>query len=57
MIPVLGVVLTCLISMAPLLIAVAGAVLFRSSQRRADARRIVQLLSSGHPTHRRRKPR
>lgn len=40
----LGVALACLISTAPLLIAVTAAVSARSAQRRADARRLVELL-------------
>jgi hypothetical protein len=36
--------LVCLITTAPLLIAVTTAVLARSAERRADARRIVELL-------------
>jgi hypothetical protein len=41
---VLGLALSCLITTAPLLLAVAGAVLARDPRRRADARRVVRLL-------------
>jgi hypothetical protein len=44
----LGVALVCLITTLPLLIAVAAAVCSRDTQRRADARLIVQLLRR-HP--------
>lgn len=39
-----AVALACLITTAPLLIAVTTAVLARSAKRRADARRVVELL-------------
>jgi len=41
---VLGIAMVCLITTAPLLIAVIAAVVARDPHRRADARRIVRLL-------------
>jgi hypothetical protein len=45
----LGVVLTCLVTTAPLLIAVAVAVFSSDLRRRSDARRVVRILRTRQP--------
>lgn len=48
----LGVVLSCFITTAPLLIAVAAAVFSSDPNRRSDARRVVSILRKCHtPPH------